>query len=565
MTRFFHIFLYLNIYTLLSVQVNSQELYLEIDAEIKVTQGLRDTLNLKSSYPDYRTIEKTVDTIPAILQRFGYLEAGINSIEKKNDSTFVADLFFGKKYKYLKVYYQPSDFSKKELSLVSKQITDSWFVLTFEETEIALTKLNAIKTESGNVFARIKLSDFNKEDPDIMSARLIMTSGEKRQIDSIAIKGYEKFPRSFLKYYAGVKKGKDFNSKKLNRQNELLNGLGFVSTLKGPEVLFREDKTTVFFYLEKRNNNLFDGILGFATDEETNKLQFNGYLNLELNNNLNYGEQLLVNYKADGNEQQNFRARARMPYLFRSPIGLELELRIFKRDSTFVTTEQNIKTSYQISPASSAFIGFKGVESSKLLDDVLAGSAVEDYTARYFTNGLQILKPQSDPLFPVKSLIEASSEIGYRELKEGRDDQIRINLTAASIFNLNYNNSVYLQNTTGILFSDTFLTNELFRFGGINSIRGFNENSIDAELFTVLNSEYRYRFSPGFYLHSIIDLGYFENSTAGLKQQLYSFGIGMGLLTKAGLLKFNLANGISEGQNFKFSNSKIHISLSSRF
>ena len=565
MTRFFYIFLYLNIYTLLSVQVYSQELYLEIDAEIKVTQGLRDTLNLKSSYPDYRTIEKAVDTIPLILQRFGYLEAGINSIEKKNDSTFIADLFFGKKYKYLKVYYQASDFSKKELALVSKQITDSWFVLSFEETEIALSKLNAIKTESGNVFARIKLSDFGKEDTDVISARLIMTSGEKRQIDSVAIKGYEKFPRSFLKYYAGVKKGKEFNIKKLNSQNELLNGLGFVRTIKGPEVLFREDKTTVFFYLEKRNNNLFDGILGFATDEETNKLQFNGYLNLELNNNLNYGEQLLVNYKADGNEQQNFRARARMPYLFSSPIGLELELRIFKRDSTFVTTEQSIKTSYQISPASSAFIGYKGVESSNLLDDVLAGSAVEDYTARYFTNGLQILKPQNDPLFPVKSLIEASSEIGYRELKERRDDQVRINLTAASIFNLNYNNSVYLQNTTGLLFSDTFLTNELFRFGGINSIRGFNENSIDAELFTVLNSEYRYRFSPGFYLHSIIDLGYFENSTANLKQQLYSFGIGMGLLTKAGLLKFNLANGISEGQNFKFSNSKIHISLSSRF
>ena len=44
-----------------------------------------------------------------------------------------------------------------------------------------------------------------------------------------------------------------------------------------------------------------------VNNEETNRLQFNGYLNLELNNNLNFGEQLLVNYKADGNEQQNFR------------------------------------------------------------------------------------------------------------------------------------------------------------------------------------------------------------------------------------------------------------------
>ena len=48
------------------------------------------------------------------------------------------------------------------------------------------------------------------------------------------------------------------------------------------------------------------------------------------------------------------------------------------------------------------------------------------------------------------------------------------------IFNLNYKNSIYLKNSTQLLNSENYLTNELFRFGGINSIRGFNENSIDA-------------------------------------------------------------------------------------
>ena len=53
--------------------------------------------------------------------------------------------------------------------------------------------------------------------------------------------------------------------------------------------------------------------------------------------------------------------------------------------------------------------------------------------------------------------------------------------------------------------SETYLSNELIRFGGINSIRGFEENSIDASRLGVLASEYRYQLSPNLYIHSIIE------------------------------------------------------------
>ena len=42
-----------------------------------------------------------------------------------------------------------------------------------------------------------------------------------RTLDSIVIKGYDKFPRSYVKYYAGIKKGKTFNRKKLLQQKLL--------------------------------------------------------------------------------------------------------------------------------------------------------------------------------------------------------------------------------------------------------------------------------------------------------------------------------------------------------
>ncbi|HAH33791.1 MAG TPA: hypothetical protein DCL52_03280, partial [Flavobacteriaceae bacterium] len=121
------------------------------------------------------------------------------------------------------------------------------------------------------------------------------------------------------------------------------------------------------------------------------------------------------------------------------------------------------------------------------------------------------------------------------------------------------------QNTTNLMTSDTYLTNELFRFGGINSMRGFLENNIDASMFSILNTEYRYLVNQQTYLHSIIDLGYFENEILKQKEKLYSFGFGLGMTTKAGLLKFSIANGNIDGQAFKFSNSKIHLSIASQF
>jgi hemolysin activation/secretion protein len=112
--------------------------------------------------------------------------------------------------------------------------------------------------------------------------------------------------------------------------------------------------------------------------------------------------------------------------------------------------------------------------------------------------------------------------------------------------------------------SDTYLFNELIRFGGINSMRGFEENSINTSGLGILVSEYRYQLSPTLYIHSIIDAGYFE-APGQSDQKLYGFGFGFGLLTDAGLLKFNLANGQVENQNFRFSDSKIHLSLRTTF
>ena len=544
--------------------MRAQVLNLSIETDKSTHTTLIDSLNVKTSYENYLSLKQAAKGITEKLQELGFIESELIAIKKKNDSSFIAKYFFGKKYKYIKVFYDPSLFSKKELAQISSEISENYFVLPFDTFEASLQKLNGLKTNNGKSFAKIKIAGLFPEE-NFLSGTIILENGATRTVDSIVIKGYEKFPKSFITHHAGLKKGTLFDEKGIKAKNEILKSLPFTTSPKVPAALFRKDSTIVYLYLKKRLSNLFDGVLGFATNERTNNLQINGYLNLELTNNLNYGEQLVINYKADGEEQRKLRVKTTLPYLFGTPLGAALELKIFKRDSTFITTDQQFRINYQVTPSYSSYIGYKGYESSTLLEEVTATNPIEDFKSQFLLAGFNFYTPQSNPLFPRKSEIFINTEIGSRAASDLTDNQIKILTRVNHIFNLNQENSIFIQNTSNILLSDTFIPNELFRFGGITSMRGFNEDSIDASLFSVFNTEYRYQFNQDVFIHSILDFAYFENKPLFIKEKLYGYGLGMGLQTKAGLLRFNIANGTSEDRFFNLSNTKIHLILSSRF
>ncbi|MEX0998141.1 MAG: hypothetical protein WDZ45_13905 [Flavobacteriaceae bacterium] len=553
------------------MSVFSQKLYLKVEG-IDSTE----TAVLKSKIPptifsDFQSLESAIDTLKSRLENSGYIESELVEFSKISDSSYLAQ--FELNTLYDKIILNNTEnlksfgITKRELENISLNSGLNEMTVDFNTIETVLKYLNSRLSEMGDPFVSIELKNI-KPSPELkntLQANLIITSQKKRYVSAIQLRGYENFPRAFLRYSIGLKKGMLFQQQKINQQSLLLENLGFVKNTKPPEVLFTNESTEIYLYLEKVPNNNFDGILGFTTNEETNKLELNGYLNLSLSNNLNFGEQLSIQYRNDGNLQEQFDVDVELPYLFKSPVGMEMGLRLFKQDSTFSIVEKNILATYRFDTKTKVFAGYKDYESSNLLDEQQAGGFIQDYTSQFFVFGGNFINSQSSLLFPFKSQIVLKNELGKRETAATTTSQYRIDLKGNHIFNLNSLNSVYVNNHTRFLSSENYLTNELFRFGGINSIRGFDENSIEASLLSVLNTEYRYLLNLNTYLHSIIDIAYFENEILDLKSQIYSFGIGMGLRTNAGIFKFELANGTFEGQNFKFLNTKLHISLNSRF
>jgi len=548
---------------LISANPVAQSLNLKAEGSNENETKILDSIKYRTQFEDYQSLNKEVIDLKKRIETIGFLESELTQIKKQNDSTYLAQFILNNRYNFIRIYYNHL-VDRKILSTIAEKITDKYFEISFDQLEETLTFLNSQIIEKGNPFASLQVQNIVKQNDLSLVGELVSSNQPTRTVDTIVIKGYEKFPKSFLKYYLKVKPKQLLSLKTINEKTSEIDNLSFATQIKDPELLFTKDSTALYIYVEKSKSNSFDGFLGFGTNDQTNKVEFNGYLNLNLVNNLNYGESFKLYYRSDESDQRTFDVKVNLPYILGSPIGTELNLNIFKRDSSFVTASQSAKLLYQLNTRNSLALGILSETSNNLLEN--KAPLIEDYNSLfYFINYSYFLSQRPDPLFPINFLFDITLGTGNRTFENTKENQNRLSLEAYKIFNLNEKNSVYIRYIGSVLSSDNYLDNELFRFGGINSIRGFEENSLLANFYSVLNTEYRYRLDTNLFVHSIVDLAYLENNNIMVKQKLFGFGFGFGLLTRAGLFKFNYSGGKIENQMFKLSDSKIHISLTSTF
>jgi hypothetical protein len=414
----------------------------------------------------------------------------------------------------------------------------------------------------GYAKAKAKLYSIEKES-HLITASLSVNKETKRSINNIVINGYPKFPEGHKKNILRLYKNKTFNQKSLEKIYTDFEKYRFVKQQKYPEILFTKDSTKIYVYLEKAKPNLFDGYLGF-TNDENEKLVVSGYLDLTLNNILNSGEKIALYWKSDGQDQKTFNLSLELPYLFKSPFGMKADLNIFKQDSTFQNTRTNLEIGYYFNYNTRMYLGYQSTESSDIQN--INSTTINDFESTFLTSSLEFTNfTNADFLFPEKTNINLKIGSGNRNANSGNENQFFVSLLAKHNFYLNPKNIIQVKTQNFYLKSNRFITNELYRFGGINSIRGFNENSLQANTLTSLLTEYRYIATTNLYIHTILDFGYFNDTTTNTKENLLGLGFGFGLLTKNGLFNIIYANGSTKNQDAKLSNSIVHISFKANF
>jgi hypothetical protein len=536
----------------------SQQFKMIVEGSNAAETKIIDSIGFIKKHINVASIVKEQKSLEQKLQYKGYFQNELLLQTKLNDSIFFFKYSLKNKVQLIHIYIGTNSEEEKQLL----NLENDSIKLSIEEVESFMQNKISLLEKKGYSLAKLKLADYNQVD-NYLKAKLVLDLNQKRTLTNIVIEGYEKFPYGIKKAILKKAIRLDFNQDNVSKIYKDFNELRFVTQTKYPEILFTKDSTKVYVYLEKAKPNKFDGFIGFANDEKSN-LRFNGYLDLQLQNILNSGEKLNLFWKNDGKQQSSFNLGTEIPYMFKSPFGIKADLKIFKQDSTFQNTKTDLNLGYYFKYNSKVYLGYQKTTSVDIQN--VNSFSINDFTNTFITSTFDYIDFNNDDLiFLEKTKFNIKLGTGNRTISSLKTNQFFGQLNLSHNLYLNKKNIVNIKNESFYLQSDDYIINELHRFGGINSIRGFSENSLQANVYSGILTEYRYMMAPSIYVHSIIDYGYFQDKTSNLSGNLLGLGFGFGLFTKNGLFNFIYANGSTNDQTIKLSNSIVHVSFKTYF
>ena len=546
--------------TIFYAQIHAQSLELKIHSKNNTDKHLIDSITYKTKHYNKETIYKEIKTISNLLSTKGFINN--NYKIKENDTVINCYFILNKKIDTIHIYYNSLSLQPELLKKISPNYNKLYFESSIPTIEQKLNTITKYYEALGFSFVKTSLKNLILK-KNIIEAELHIESSFKRTINTTIIKGYNEFPKKYLKHYLNINKNTIFNTEFLKKTTQEINTIPFITQLKNPEVLFTKDSTNLYLYLKKKNTNQFDGIIGFSNSESKN-LTINGYINLYLNNIFNSGEQINFNWKNNGDKKTTLYLDLNTPYILKSKFSLNSSFNIYKQDTLYNTTNTKIALAYNFNKNQS-ISSIATFEKSNILGSENY-DGIENFEKNLF--GISYIYQPTSYFLKNKLGVELSYLIGTRKTFSTKNNQSKGLAIASYTYNINTKNQISIKNTTEFINTSNnynLLENELFQIGGINSIRGFDDQSILTSSYNLTNLEYKFYTNSSNYLYSVSDLGLIKNQLNNTSNTLIGLGIGYNFRSKNSIVNLNYVLGKTEDLPFKFNNAKLHIKLSYNF
>ena len=499
-----------------------------------------------------------LDEIDRILQQVkkrGFFTARIDSISKTNKE-LIAYLDLGKKINEIIIVTK-----KDNTNGIIDSGVDSIKIKTREFSDLTNQLLKQIDRK-GNSFSEITyVNPLLKNDTLFLEMKI--SNSSSRKIDKVITRGYEDFPKKFITKYFLIDKNTVFSKKKLNQVSALSNKLDFIKEKKVPEVLFKKDSTHLYLFLDKIGTSSFDGLVNFSSKENGKGLLLNGNLDLKLNNTFNTGEKFEIIWNKVSDEKTDFKINSYVPYILNSKFSTTLEFYLYRQDSTFINTNFELKTDYSINQKSHASILYSSEKSNYLLN--ISNNDLASYSNYFIGLGYELKKSSTSNLYKYKNGLNLNLTIGKRKTDTESINQLKFHFSAFANVEINNRGYLNIKNESGLLTSKNYLLNELFRIGGANSIRGYNEQSIFTNGYSYSNIEFRYSLDTSSYLYSITDLGIYKENTTNKIKKLLGIGAGYQFRINNNLVNLGYVISTNSSTNAKLNSSRLVVRWTSFF
>ena len=478
---------------------------------------------------------------------------------------------------------------------------------TFNANELNKVQTRVLKNCENNAypFAQIYFDSIGADSLGTISAKVFLDYGPEILMDSLQIIGKTlngieqkvKISRKFLANYLDLKKADPYSEEQILKINKKLRELPYLNVYKTPQILFSGNKAYPLLFLESRRASRFDVLFGLLPNSTAlpgqRRYNFTGNVNIDLMNSFGRGERLIAQWQQFQVGRSELKLGFSIPYLFNTPIGTDFKFELYRRDSSYVDIISDLGLSYLFDGNNylrffwkNATTNVQSFNSASIISSRKLPAILDIRNnalgAEYY---YQRLNYRFNPLSGFELRLEGS--LGYKFIKKNNSilnlsdpskpdfdfetlyDSISVSGLQYS-FQLNYAHffNIWKQLTlmgryrTAAVYNskNQLYTNELFRTGGQQIMRGFDEQSIFSSWYQVLTTEMRYLLGTNSYVYAFSDLGYSENRSLDSEPSKwrYGFGLGLALETKVGIFGLSYALGSSFDQQLILRNAKIH-------
>jgi outer membrane protein assembly factor BamA len=510
----------------------------------------------------------------------GFLLANLDSIHFQKDTCFVK-LYKGEQFLWLELSQgNVPDILLNRINFRERLYLSKPFSL--KNWKNLHDKILKDSEEHGFPFATISLDSVEIQGNQL-KAELHYESGTLYVYDSLDYPENVRIRKSFLANYLGLIPQKTFSQSNIKIAESKLKTMPFIYLQSSPKVNFYDGKVYTQLDIIPKKANQLEGILGVLPNANRNgRLMLTGQFLLDLHNLFASGKRLKFQWQQFKPSSQTLNAFYQHPNFLKTNVDLAGEFDLLKEENSFLNIQSQLTALYP-----TAFWGVWKLTFNSRSGRRIGNEQNTDNEAiktKFLAYGLGYEYQKLDnPIFPHKGwkfLLHSmagnkqlTSSINDSTLKElpSKTFQLQTNLEISNYWWISSQSSLMLRTKAMKIWNDYLFINELQRFGGLQSMRGFNEREFFVSAFWMNTLEYRFHFDRKegdesmFFL--LIDQSWIEQKLykSQTNNQLWGVGAGLQLQTKAGIFNFVYALGRSEQQSFAPNLAKIHFGLLSRF
>ncbi|MCU0429627.1 MAG: BamA/TamA family outer membrane protein [Cytophagaceae bacterium] len=513
-----------------------------------------------------------------------FLTAGYDSICQEGRS-IRAYLYCGDSFRW--AYLRRGNVPELVLSKINFHARD-YRKAPLQAKQIAKLESSIVRWSENNglPFASIRLDSFQLRNNEV-EAVLRWDKGPQIYFDSLQIEGKIKVKKRFLSRHLRIYKDQLYAQDRIDQIPVLLRELPYLISMRPALVNFRENKATVVVFLKDKKVSTADGIIGFLPNESNNRrLLLTGELNLNLRNLFGTGKTLQLEWKKIKELTQNLDFTYAHPRLLGSPLDMKFTFQMLKQDSTFLSINRRLVGSNRIGNYTKINL-ITGLKTSRVLSENVLQIQnnklpFSDYNHYMYGLGLEWNKTD-DYFFPHRGwIVQTQGTLGNKIIRKNNgiaesayanvqlnSQQWNVESSVERYSKLGKRSVILSRIQGGKLFNnqENVFLNDLYRIGGLRSLRGFNENNFFAATYGVATLEYRFYTEETSYLLLFADQGYLDNPINPQRRYDWPLGFGAGLSfsTPAGVFNFVYSLGRSADTDISINLSKIHFGITSRF